>query len=632
MGRKLSKKDQRLLGLDQKITRKDFIKSTLIGSGMLLLNMPPPGMARSLFSDPRSQEDWNGYGGVGDYSKSNGNTWEVMSAAHEVRDDLNPGGKKTIDTGEYYDVIIVGGGFSGLGAAYTFQKEAGEQQKCLILENHPIFGGEAKQNEFEVDGHKLYGPQGSNDFLVPPPSSPLFDLWTDLGLPDSFEFVEWNGNYKICKDNYDPMYFNEKVATVGYYFKENDSIVVDPWTDNLERTPWPDELKTAYVRMMGNQEKPNEDEGLEQWLDSITYKQFLVDNLKLDPRVTEFVDPILAVSAYGLGADVISAYGAYSLAMPGINSYRGGNIYEQFELLSFPGGNTGIAKHFVKKLIPDAIPGNSFEVIVNAPVNFSALDKEQNKVRLRLSSTVVEVSHEGEPSGSERVEVVYTRGGKRYRVAAGGVVMASGGWVNRRVVRDLPPEIGDAYDTFNHAPILSVNVALTNWRFLDKLGISAVHWFDDFGFFCNIRKPMIIGGNTAPLDPDKPIVLTFYIPFYYPGLPIKDQGIQGRNYLLGMSYSAIEIKIRERLSMMFSRAGFDPRNDIAGIITNRWGHAFVCPQPGFYFGTNGNKAPRQIIEGGYGRLALAHSELDGHQNWVSAFNHGQRGMRQVLLK
>ena len=30
---------------------------------------------------------------------------------------------------------------------------------------------------------------------------------------------------------------------------------------------------------------------------------------------------------------------------------------------------------------------------------------------------------------------------------------------------------------------------------------------------------------------------------------------------------------------MFAPGGFDPRRDIAGIILNRWGHAYVNPQP-----------------------------------------------------
>jgi phytoene dehydrogenase-like protein len=74
-----------------------------------------------------------------------------------------------IDTGEIYDCVIVGGGISGLAAALIFQRKAGEGKTCLVLDNHPIFGGEAKRNEFLVDGHRLIGHQGSALFWPPIP-------------------------------------------------------------------------------------------------------------------------------------------------------------------------------------------------------------------------------------------------------------------------------------------------------------------------------------------------------------------------------------------------------------------------------------------------------------------------------
>ena len=102
---------------------------------------------------------WTGYGGVGDYARSNGNTYDVMNAAHAMRDGTF---ERTlagaIDTGEMYDLVAVGGGISGLAAAVFFQKRKGG--RCLVLDNHPIFGGEAKRNEFLVDGQSRRRPPG----------------------------------------------------------------------------------------------------------------------------------------------------------------------------------------------------------------------------------------------------------------------------------------------------------------------------------------------------------------------------------------------------------------------------------------------------------------------------------------
>ncbi|MDG1859358.1 MAG: NAD(P)/FAD-dependent oxidoreductase, partial [Emcibacteraceae bacterium] len=46
-----------------------------------------------------------------------------------------------IDTGEEYDLIVVGGGLSGLSAACMWQREKGTDQRILILDNHDDFGG-----------------------------------------------------------------------------------------------------------------------------------------------------------------------------------------------------------------------------------------------------------------------------------------------------------------------------------------------------------------------------------------------------------------------------------------------------------------------------------------------------------
>ncbi len=142
------------LGLNAHITRRDFLGSTLLGSGAVLLGAAAPAFAQNLTSQ------WNGYGGIGDYARCNGNIASVVNAAHGIRDgvyEARLGNAQEID--EPYDLIIVGGGFAGLIAAYEFRK-ARPNGRCLVLENHPVFGGEAKQNQMLVDGVLLTGTAG----------------------------------------------------------------------------------------------------------------------------------------------------------------------------------------------------------------------------------------------------------------------------------------------------------------------------------------------------------------------------------------------------------------------------------------------------------------------------------------
>ena len=68
----------------------------------------------------------------------------------------------------------------------------------------------------------------------------------------------------------------------------------------------------------------------------------------------------------------------------------------------------------------------------------------------------------------------------------------------------------------------------------------------------------------------------------------------------------------------------DPRRDIAGIITNRWGHARMVQPPGWYYGANGRPPAREVVQAGYGRVTIAHSELNGHMNVTGAIAQGKR--------
>jgi spermidine dehydrogenase len=300
--------------------------------------------------------------------------------------------------------------------------------------------------------------------------------------------------------------------------------------------------------------------------------------------------------------------------------------YSETPLRSFPGGNAGIARHFVKKMIPNAIAGTSFGDTLFGKIDFDELDREGNTIRIRLNSTVVRVAKESR----NRVRVTYTRNGEVHQLHASAVVMASGGWVNQHVIADLPKSHRDAYESFAHSPVLVANVALHNWRFLERLGISAAIWSGGFGFTCNIRRPMVVGGKSQPLHPDKPIVLTFYAPIYKPGLPLKQQGVVGRAELLGTSFTDYERQIREQMTKMFASGGFEPTRDIAGIILNRWGHAYLNPGPGFLFGANGAAAPPDVIRQPLDRIAIGHSELRGHQYWTGAAGEGRRAVETLL--
>ena len=286
---------------------------------------------------------------------------------------------------------------------------------------------------------------------------------------------------------------------------------------------------------------------------------------------------------FGAGPDVVSAYCIYAFDVD--------RSIDQ-PSLSFPGGNDGIARHMAKRLIPDSISGpSSLEGVCRNNINFQSLDRSGQPTRIRLgehrwygcSMTAIHPSRTLSPSLTPAAanSIVQTRS----------VVMAGGCWTTKRVIRDLPDTHRQAYDQFYRSPCMMANVALRNWRFLYKLGVSGCQWFEGLGNFTAVRKVPTFSTDTKTIGPDSPVVLTLKVLFPHYGLPLQEQGNLGRAQLLTTSFRDYERQIRTQLTEMFSASGFDAGRDIAGIVLNRWGHAYVSPQPGFFFGTEGIPRP-----------------------------------------
>ncbi len=636
--------DDDVPSLPENITRKDFLNTALIGAGAALLGTPSPaaaGLVRKIAGSVESAatDPWTGPAGVGDYATSNGNTKAVLDAAHRIRDGAYPKAPKSTSTGEIYDLVIVGGGITGLTAAYIYAKATDNQKSCLVLENHPIFGGEAKQNEMVVNGVRLIAPQGSNDFGVPRAGGNnawLSEVWDDLRMPREFLWTESEGSteLRMSQDNYQPMEgIGEYGIDIGYYFDQRSTIGATPkptwlrniWQNDLAELAVSDDVKRDLIRWRTTNPdmKAMSADAFARYLDTMSYRDYLEKVAGYRPEITKMIEPVVGLIS-GASPDAVSAHATQQIGMPGVARARGKN--SGFGL-SFPGGNVTYARHLVKKLVPDGITGEAtFEGILNGAVNWAALDKARQPTRLRLGATVARVEHVGSADNASEVRVTYAKGGKLYDVRARRVAMASGGWVNRRVIAGLPPEILAAYGTFQYAPALIVNVGLTNWRFMHKLGITAARWFDPdgLGFIANIRRQMTVGKYRAPVKPEDPTVLTFYTGLYTPGKTAAEQGSLSRAALLEKSYADFERMIVRQMTRQFAPSGFDAKRDIAGIILNRWGHARLVQPPGWFYGVDGKPAPREIVSRGFGRIGIGHSELNGHQSATGAMSEGRR--------
>src|SRR4029077_16031610 len=112
---------------------------------------------------------------------SHDGSWE---AAHAMRDGRfwSSVGTPT-DMRETYDLVVVGGGISGLSAAHFYRQRAGQSARILVLDNHDDFGGHAKRNEFHLGGRMLLMNGGTAGIDSPTKYSATADgLLKSLGV------------------------------------------------------------------------------------------------------------------------------------------------------------------------------------------------------------------------------------------------------------------------------------------------------------------------------------------------------------------------------------------------------------------------------------------------------------------
>jgi spermidine dehydrogenase len=646
--RKKFRTGDRSLGMDASITRRDFLGSTLLASGAMLLDGLSP---TELLGSPTigtnagssASQDWSGYGGVGEYSTSNGNTYEVMLAGHKMRDGAyDPLPADSIETGETYDCAVIGGGISGLAAALFFQRQAGPGKTCLIIENHPIFGGEAKQNEFEVDGKRLVAHQGSAIYLVPYPHSFIARFYDSIGLhKPKLTYQKWAGSQPEMAVGRTP-YESEGMSRgqYGFWFgakfgRKHGSWLIDPLGKKMEGAPVTAAQRRELLRWFSGAaaneskfEAPQyEGDEASRKLDAITLERHFIERYGLTREtIRTFLSPVEGGGS-GLGPDALSAFCEYAADLLHPWDDGSGDAVQMF-----PGGNTTIARLMLKALIPSAIDGaGAVDDVTRSLIQVAALDVPDAPVRVRLSATALSVRHDGDPAKAATLSIAYVKDGKVFRVKARSAVFAGGSWTAKHILKDLPEAPRKAYAQFYRSPCMMANVAVRNWRFLEKLGITGCRWFEGIGNYMDVRRLAVCGDVEPTISPDSPIVLTLKVLYSYPGASTEEQGHRGRGEMLTTSFREYERRIREQFTEMFSGVGFDAQRDVAGIVLNRWGHAYLNPQPGFFFGKNGQVAPREILRSApFGRIAFANTDLAGAMDHRYSILEAHRAVGQLL--
>ena len=649
----MSDSQDRTLGMGSRITRRDFLNGVALTVGTAIL--PSPLFAWDVQSDPEKAADYYPPALTG-LRGSHPGSFEV---AHSLRDGTfwDDAGKP-LSTGESYDLVVVGGGISGLSAAHFFRKAAGSQTKILLLDNHDDFGGHAKRNEFQVGDQFRLGFGGTFSIESPAPYSAVAKgLIEELGI-DVGSYPKYVDKKLYSSLGLRPSIFFDKETfgadrTVisplphgGGESEDASDTTAETLKKFLAEAPLSAVSRADCQRLLaGNQDYlPGlSAEEKKDRLARMSYNSFLTDLVKVSPEVVALLQP-LPQPLFGVGFDAVSAQDAWGLGAPGFDAMSLGtapgkgmnrdaipNEEAEKYFFHFPDGNATIARLMVRKLIPDAIPGKSASDVVLARANYAKLDESASPVRIRLNSTVVRVNHLGDPGSATQVEVTYARGGKVYTVKAGHAILACWNMVIPYLCEELPDLQKEALASAAKVPLLYTNVALKNWTAFQKIGANSIYAPGAYHPYLNLDLPVSIGGYECAKKPDEPILLHMVRTPCRPGKPARDQHRLGRMELFNTTFETLERKIREQLARMLVPGGFDPARDIAAITVNRWPHGYAYEYSSLWdkFWLEGGTLPCEVARKPFGRLAIANSDAGAYAYTDEAINQAWRAVEEI---
>ncbi|HWZ98591.1 MAG TPA: NAD(P)-binding protein [Candidatus Dormibacteraeota bacterium] len=650
----MSKDRDRELGMDRTITRRDFLNGVAIGTGSVAAESLLPSLAWAESSSDIAPQDKPGYypptltGLRGSHPGS-------FEDAHKLRDgNFWKSADKPADTGEAYDLIIVGGGISGLAVAYFWRAQKPDA-RILILDNHDDFGGHAKRNEFHPrerpDSRMLLVNGGTWAIESPVPYSKVArGLMDELGIhpAELAKKCYARDTYKGLKRGvfFDKETFGTDKLVIGS-LGEFGNLEPEGAAKLVESMPLPPEVRRDLLRL----ETAKEDyfPGLtsaekKDRLTRISYKKFLLDVAKVDPRVV----PVFQTQTHGLfgvGIDAVNALDCWALLLPGFDGLklepgphprmgytpRGFATPQEPYTYHFPDGNASIARMLVRKLIPAVAPGSAPDDVVTARFDYTQLDRSDFPLRIRLSSIVVGAHHNGDPASAKEVGVTYLRNGKLYSTRARSVVMACWNMMIPYLCPEFPEKQKEALHYGVKIPLVYTSVALRNWKSFHNLGVHQVFTPGMYHVEVALEIAQDIGEFHSPQSPDEPVVVRMDRTPCMPGMSERDQHRVGRAEMLSTSFETFERNIRDQLGRVLGGGGFDPARDIEAITVNRWPHGYAY-EYNYLFDPEWpvGQSPCEIARKRFGRIAIANSDAAAAAYTDTAIDQAHRAVQELL--
>jgi spermidine dehydrogenase len=627
------KKKSRELGMYRAITRRDFLNGVAIGAGGLMAADP---LLAALLAQETVPEKEPGYYPPA-LTGMRGNHDGTFTYAHQLRDGKHwDSAGAAAKTGEAYDLVVVGGGISGLAAAYFYRKSAGKSARILVLDNHDDFGGHAKRNEFQAGGRMLVSYGGTQSIESPGRYSDVAKgMLAELGIrTERFYRAYDRGLYS-------------KLGTAAFFDKETfggDRLVTGmnttPWPEFLAKAPLSDavrrDIARVYTERVDYLPGLSKEEKLAK-LGKISYADYLVKDCKLAPEALPFfqtfthdlfcvgIGAVSALACYEAGDDYQSfTYAGFDgLGLPEREK-------EEPYIFHFPDGNATVARLLVRALIPGAVPGQTMDDVVTARADYSKLDVADAAVRIRLNSTVVHVQQAKEPKTGKNVEIAYVRGGKLASVQAKECVLACYNGMIPYICPELPEKQKEALAYLVKAPLVYTHVALRNWTAFHKLGVHHIVAPGGYHTYTALDFPVSVGQYQFPSNPEEPMVLFMLRTPCRPGLSPRDQHRAGRMELMQTPFATFERNIRDQLARMLGGAGFDAARDIEGITVNRWAHGYAfTPNALFDPDWKEEEKPWVIGRKRFRNIAIANSDAGADAYTNVAIDQAHRAVGEL---
>ena len=642
--------NDRELGMGQPITRRDLL------NGIALVAGTPLSKYLAGFETKSGSAD----GGPNYYPPAltgmRGSHDGTYEAAHALRDGTMAPMGSAAKIQETYDLVVVGGGISGLAAAHYFRSRTGTSSRVLVLENHDDFGGHATRNEFRVNGRLLLANGGTYAIESPTPySGTARELLEELGIHPR-ELQQKCTDSRVYKHLSTGFFFDKETfgadrlvsplpSSISEEAEANSAAHV--WAKFLDESPFSDVARKDIARLELDRvdyysEMSQADK--KRRLCRISYRRFLLDVVKIGPQSLPFYQT-RTHDLFGVGIDAVSALDCWALGFPGFTGMRLDRVpspglgytalgevtkREPYEF-HYPDGNASIARLLVRSLIPSSAPGRTAEDIVLAKVDYKRLDRDDWPVRIRLNSTAVSVKHLGSPETASEVEVQYMREKQLFAVRAKSVVLACWNMMIPYLCPSLPPSQKEALHYGVKVPLVYTVVALRDWKPFQKLGVQRIKTPGMYHSAMHLDEAVNIGGYRSPKSPGEPVLLRMLRTPCKPGLSERDQHRLGRVDLLNTTFDTFERNIRVQLARVLGRAGFEPARDIQAITINRWPHGYAYEYNSLFDPewADGQR-PCEIARRQFGRITIANSDAAAAAYTDRAIDEAYRAVNEIL--